>query len=101
MHTPQPRKCLEIYRLIANREVISFDERQAELSREIRMLEISLVERTGREDDSERSILVFSKAEHLLAQCAEEAAHRANAQLSQYVGEDPRNDLTILQCIPS
>ena len=100
MHSAQARESLEIQGVATDGEIRAFDQRQSELTCEIRMLEVGFVEWAGGEHDGEWRFIVSHVREQLLTQCREEAAGRAYAQILEYLRKHARDDAPVFERIP-
>ena len=96
VHAAQSAERLEVHRVAAHGEIVAFDQRHAELAREVGVLEIGFVVGAGREDDGERR-LVARGVEHAFAQRAEESAHAAHRHVGNGLGVHLLEDLAILE----
>src|SRR3569833_2596580 len=88
MHTLQARECLQVHRVVTHGEIGSFRERYTQLSREIGVLEVRLVEGTGCQDDSERVFAFIAVTQELLAQLTEDSANAFDTELPDRLRQD-------------
>ena len=54
VHGLRPLRCLQVDAVVAHREVAAFDQREAEIARQVGVLEVGLVVRAGREQHDPR-----------------------------------------------
>ena len=83
----------------AHGQVVALDQRIAEIAREIRVLEVGLVERARREDHDPRLPARRSGGDgrQALAQRAEEHRHAVHARIAEQRGQDARDHHPVLE----
>ncbi len=100
VHALQARERLQVDVVAAHGEVVPLDERQAEMTREVRVLEVRLVERAGRQHDGERRLVRRGWRQQPIAQAGEERADERPHLISpSELGKDARDDLPVLERI--
>ena len=98
VHALQAGDRLEPDTVVAHREVAAFDQREAEIAREQRVLEVGLVVRPGREqDDPRRPVAARRPVAQRGAQGVEERRQVLHRQLAEHLREDARDDEPILE----
>ena len=84
--------------VVAHRQVVALDEREAEVAREQRVLEVGLVVRARREqDDARRAVAARRPVPQRRAQGVEEAGEVLHRQLAEHLREDARDDEAVLE----
>ena len=98
VHALQPFDGLQPDAAIAHREVAAFDEREAEVAREQRVLEVGFVVRARREQhDLRRSVATRRPAQQRVAQRGEERREALHMQLAKHLRKDARDDEPVLE----
>ena len=84
--------------VVAHREVAALDEREAEVAREQRVLEVGLVVRARREqDDARRPVAARRPVQQRGAQRVEEGGEMLHVQVAEHLREDARDDEPVLE----
>ncbi len=84
--------------VVSHREVAAFDEREAEIPRQVRVLEIGLVVRPRREQRDVRHLAVRGReGQQRLLQRPEERREHVDAKIAKRLGEEPRNRDAVLE----
>ncbi|MCY1346301.1 hypothetical protein D9M69_323840 [compost metagenome] len=98
VHALQAAEGLQVQGIVAHRQVVALDQREAELTGEIQVLEVGFVEAPGGQQHHQRRVAVAGRlaAEGLL-QGAEVAGQVLHAQVAVQLGEGARDDLPVLQ----
>ena len=98
--TLQPVDRLQPDAIVAHREVAALDEREAEIARQQRVLEVGFVVRAGREQhDARRPVAARCPAQQGRAQRLEESRQMLHRQLAKHLRKDARDDQPVLERI--
>ena len=100
VHPLQPRQRLQPDAAIAHGEVVAFDQGEAEIAREVRVLEIGFVVRSrGQQHDQGRFVVVRRPVREAIAQRREETRKVLHLEIAEQVREHARDDEPVLQRI--
>ena len=98
MYAAQASQGLEVEGGVAHGQVAAFDQRVAELARQIQVLEVALVETPRRQQHHQRRLATARRlARQGVLQGAEETGQVLHAQVAVQFGEGARDDLPVLQ----
>ena len=99
VHPLQARERLQIHRVVAHGEIGSLGQRHAQLSAQIGVLEVGLVEWPRSQDDGERVFTFVAVTQQLLAQLAEHPGDPLDPELADRLRQHLLDDLAVLQCV--
>ncbi len=99
VHPLQAGECLQVYGVAANGEIRPLDEGDAELTRQVNVLEIRLVEGAGREDHRKRAGTAIGLTQQARAQLAEKSGNAADAQVADRLRQHLLDDFAIFEGI--
>lgn len=100
MHAAQAGQSLEIEGGVAHGQVAAFDQRIAELARQVQVFEVAFVETPRREQHHQRCLAAARRlACQGVLQGTEETGQVLHPQVAVQLGESARDDLPVLQCI--
>ena len=95
----QARERLQIDAVVAHGEVVALDERDAEVAREIGVLEVGLVVRPGREQHDARPAGRRRELDQRVAERLEEAGEPLDVEVAERLGQDARHHDPVLERI--
>ena len=92
----EPRDRADHDAAVLDREVLAFEQHEAEIAGDPGVLVIGVVHQAGRED-ADAAVAVGAQALERVAEGAEEAGEAVDAGLGEEVGENPRRRHAVLQ----
>ena len=101
VHPLQAAQGFQVHRVAAHRQILPFDQRVAEVARQVGMLEIGFVVRPRRQQHDMRRLVALDRGERrqALLLVAEEIGDMLDAQVAEHFREDARHDEAVFQRI--